>query len=126
MRARVRVASALQRGRPGLDAFEGSALADGSVRELLERTTVTADPELGAAYPVRWGAGVEVDANGRGRWSARRTFATGDPEAPLDDAELDAKVLGLFAWAGMEPRRGRSLLRRCRRLVQDGPLFRLS
>jgi 2-methylcitrate dehydratase PrpD len=117
------VATALTRGRPGLDAFGANALSDGSVRDLLERTTVAADAELGAAYPARWGAGVEVDADGQGRWSARRGFATGDPDAPLSEAELDAKVLGLFAWAGVEARRGRSLLRRCRRLTEDGPLF---
>jgi 2-methylcitrate dehydratase PrpD len=117
------VATALARGRPGLSAFEAEALSDGSVRDLLQRTTVAADPELGAAYPLRWGAGVEVDADGVGQWSARRGFATGDPEAPLSDAELDAKVLGLFAWAGVESRRGRSLLRRSRRLAEDGPLF---
>jgi 2-methylcitrate dehydratase PrpD len=119
------VATSLVRGKPGLDAFEGDAGEDGRVRQLLDRTTVTADAELAAAYPVRWGAGVEVEADGGRRWSARRGFAKGDPDAPLTDDELDEKVLGLLRWGGLEARRGRSLLRRARRLTEDAPLFRV-
>ena len=119
------VATTLIRGRPGLDAFEPAALEDGRVRALLERTTVAIDAQLAAGYPARWGAGVEaVTADGE-RVSARRVSASGDPDNPLADAELDAKVLGLMQWAGMTARRARSLLRRCRRIADDGPLFPL-
>jgi 2-methylcitrate dehydratase PrpD len=119
------VATALARGRPGLDAFDDDAVEDPRVRRLLECTTVGTSDELAAAYPHRWGAGVEVELEGGGRVGALRRSATGDPDAPLSDEELDAKVLGLFAWAGVRPGRGRGLLRRCRALAGGGRVFPL-
>jgi 2-methylcitrate dehydratase PrpD len=119
------VASALLRGRPGLETFEPEAIEDAAVRALLEHTTVAVEDELAAAYPARWGGGVEVEVIGGGREGALRRSATGDPDAPLGEAELDAKVMGLFAWAGMDDRRGRALLRRCRGLTEDRRPFAL-
>ena len=119
------VATALVRGRPGLDAFDDEAVEDRLVREVLEKTSVDTSAELAAAYPHRWGAGVQVElADGREVGTLRRS-AKGDADAPLDDAELDAKVLGLFAWAGLDYRRGRAMLRRCRSLAEDGRVFAL-
>ena len=119
------VATALLRGRPGLDAFEDERIMDARVRKVLENTTVDTSAELARAYPHRWGAGVEVeDAEGK-RTSTLRKNAKGDSDAPLSDAELDAKVLGLFSWAGLEGPGGKGLLRRCRALVEDGPVFAL-
>lgn len=119
------VATTLLRGRPGLDAFEPAAVADPGVRALLERTTVAPDPALSRAYPERWGAHVRVEgADGSCRVS-KRGSATGDPELPLTDEELDAKVSGLFEWAGLGEGRGAALLASCRRLTQDGPAFAL-
>ncbi len=119
------VARALLEGRPGLDAFEDAAITDARVRALLGRTTVAIDESLAAAYPARWGAAIEVETADRTVLHARRASATGDPDVPLGDADLDAKVLGLFQWAGMHPPRARQLLRRCRRLADDGLLFAL-
>ncbi len=119
------VARTLLEGRPGLDAFEDAALRDARVRALLERTTVAIDPSLAAAYPARWGAAVEVETADGTVLHARRASATGDPDVPLGDADLDAKVMGLLQWAGVRPPRARWLLRRCRRLANDGLLFAL-
>ena len=56
---------------------------------------------------------------------AERAGATGDPDVPLDDPMLDAKVRGLFAWAGLPQAGGAELLRACRRLTSNGPPFAL-
>ncbi len=119
------VARTLLEGRPGLDAFEDAALRDARVRALLERTTVATDASLAAAYPARWGAAIEVETADGTVLHAQRASATGDPDVPLGDADLDAKVMGLFQWAGVRPPRARWLLRRCRRLADDGLLFAL-
>jgi 2-methylcitrate dehydratase PrpD len=119
------VATALLRGRPGLEAFESDALQDPLVRTILGSTFVETSAELAAAYPLRWGAGVEIESADGNRVGVLRRSAKGDADAPLDDAELDAKVLGLFGWAGVESRRGRGLLRRSRKLAQDGRVLAL-
>jgi 2-methylcitrate dehydratase PrpD len=114
------VATALLRGRPGLDAFEESARSDEAVLKLLANTTVQTSDDLTAAYPQRWGAGVEVETAAGERVRVLKRSAKGDADLPLDDAQLDAKVLGLFAWGGLEEKQGWALLRRCRRLVRNG------
>lgn len=119
------VARTLLRGRPGLEAFEASAVEDAEVQALLARVGVDESPALARAYPRRWGARLLVETEDGGRHEAERASATGDPDLPLDDATLDAKVEGLFAWAEMDPERGRALLRSCRGLVDDGPVFEL-
>jgi 2-methylcitrate dehydratase PrpD len=116
------VASTLLRGRPGLDTFEDDALRDHGVRSWLDRTTVETSPALEAAYPGRWGARVAVHTPAGETLEASRDGASGDPDRPLDDAALDAKVLGLFAWAELPDERGRALLEACRGLVGDGPV----
>lgn len=115
------VARTLLRGRPGLDAFEPAALDDPAVRALLSRVTVRTSPDLAAAYPERWGAAVTGETGDGARHRVLRETATGDPDRPLDDTELDAKVEGLFAWADLGDGRGRGLLNACRALTADGP-----
>ena len=116
------VATTLARGRPDLAAFEPAALDDPDVRRLLERTTVERSPALEAAYPERWGARLEVE-DGAGRTVAvARGNASGDPETPLHDDALDAKVVGLMAAGGVDGAAARALLGACRRLPDDGPL----
>lgn len=119
------VATALLRGRPGLEAFEPAAVEDVAVGAVLDRTSVDVDPTLAGAYPRCWGAGVEVEGTDGSRLTAFRESAKGDPDAPLDDAELDAKVLGLLARGGVHGRRAGRLLERCRGLPGDGRLLRL-
>jgi 2-methylcitrate dehydratase PrpD len=116
------VVRTLLHGRPGLDAFEPEALRDEAVRVMLARTTVAVDPGLAEAYPRAWGAHVEVVDQAGATYRAERASATGDPDHPLDDTALDAKVRGLFDWAGLPREQGRLLLEPCRGLVADGPL----
>ena len=119
------VATTLLRGRPGLGTFEPEAVENADVQALLARTSVESSPVLAAAYPKRWGARVQVEAADGTHLRSERDSATGDPDLPLNDAALDAKVEGLFAWAGLDAARSRSLLRACRRLTRDGAVFAL-
>ena len=114
------VATSLLRGRPALDAFDDAAIRDPAVLDLLGVTSVETNVELAAAYPARWGARVHVDAADGSRHVGIREQATGDPELPLDDEALDAKVQGLLDWGGLGPERSERLLRACRRLVRNG------
>jgi 2-methylcitrate dehydratase PrpD len=116
------VATSLLRGRPGLDAFEAAAVIDPSVLDLLGRTSVETNVELAAAYPARWGARVHVETADGSRHLVVRERATGDPELPLDDEALDAKVQSLLDWGGLSPARSDRLLRACRRLVLNGAI----
>lgn len=119
------VARTLVAGRPGLAAFEGAAISDAAVRTVLERTTISVDPALSAAYPERWGATLEVQLEDGTTVCEHCTSAAGDPEKPLSEAALDAKLLDLFAWAGLTTRRSRDLLRRCLELPAGGRMFAL-
>jgi 2-methylcitrate dehydratase PrpD len=119
------VATTLAAGRPGMAAFEPPALADARAGALLERITIGVDPDLAAAYPQRWGAVLEVGRADGTTLVERCSSASGDPERPLGDADLDAKVLDLLGWAGLGTRAARALLERCRRLPAGGPLFPL-
>jgi 2-methylcitrate dehydratase PrpD len=119
------VAGALLLGTPRLSTFQGPALGDPRVRALLDRITVEADPAFASAYPERWGGAVEVEAADGTIESERRDSATGDPERPLGDAELDDKLSDLLEQAGIGAARRHSILAQCRALVEDGPLFDL-
>lgn len=119
------VATALLRGRPGLETFEPPAIDTEGIRALLPRVTVESDATLAAAFPERWGARVCVErADGTKRTVVRHS-ATGDPDQPLDDPTLDAKVEGLFRWADVSAMRTKSILTSCRALIRDGSAFGL-
>jgi 2-methylcitrate dehydratase PrpD len=82
-------------GSVRLSAFEPARLAEAPLRALMEKVELVADPALTAAFPKQRAARVAVTlADGR----TVGTFAPyrrGDPEAPLTDAELDAKFTEL-------------------------------
>lgn len=94
------VAAALVRGRPGLAAFEGAGLSDPVVRGLLGRSTARTAPDLAANYPARWGARVTVRGDGA-EWTESQATASGDPEDPLTDRELEAKARDLLTHGGL-------------------------
>lgn len=116
------VARALAHGKPTPASFEGEALWDPQVRAIMGRTEVGAAEDLAAAYPRHWGAVVEAVADGR-RERARRADPTGDPEAPLSDADLDDKFRSLCAYGGLDAARTEWLLHGCRALVNDAAVF---
>jgi len=108
------VAAALTAGRIGFDSF------DTSHRERLApmagRTVLVADAEIGARYPLRWGAAIELEFSDGTRLSAQRTDCKGDPELPLSDAELIDKACLVMAEGGIDGEAASQLIERIREL----------
>ena len=85
------VAHALIHGRVRLDAFSAARLTDPALRALMHKVETAVDPELDAGFPGRRAARVTVETvDGRSETWLQAT-RKGDPDAPLSDAELDAK-----------------------------------
>jgi len=91
------VATALTHGSVRLAAFEPARLEDPATRSLMERISVSIDPELDAAFPRQRAARVAIDARDGRREELLQPTRIGDPEAPLSDAQLEAKYLELAA-----------------------------
>jgi 2-methylcitrate dehydratase PrpD len=85
------VAHALVRGSVRLDAFEEGQLANAGIRALMHKVTVREDPALTAEYPRKRAARVAITTRDGRRIEHFAPFRKGDPEAPLSDAEIDAK-----------------------------------
>ncbi len=88
------VASALTHGSVRLAAFEQDRLHDKATRDLMRKVQVGLDPELDATFPRQRAARVAIRARGR-REELVQPTRKGDPDAPLSDAELEAKFLEL-------------------------------
>ena len=89
------VATALVHGSVRFAAFEPARLEDPVTRSLMKRISVSIDPELDSSFPHQRAARVAfVTRDGREEELLQPT-RIGDPEAPLSDAQLDAKYLEL-------------------------------
>jgi 2-methylcitrate dehydratase PrpD len=90
------VAVALTRGAVTLGDFAADARSDATVRALMNRVTVTVDPDADAAYP-RSGrpARTTVELAGGRTVSTWVQHPYGEPANPLSDAALEDKVRGL-------------------------------
>ncbi len=88
------VATALTHGSVRLAAFDPARLNDPATRALLKRIKVSIDSELDAAFPGQRAARVAIRARGR-REEHLQPTRVGDPDAPLSDAQLEAKYLEL-------------------------------
>src|SRR5262245_37005750 len=89
------IAHALVHGSVRLEAFGAERLRDPAVRDLMQRVTVVADPELSRNFPRQRAAKVEIEtADGRALSHFQPT-RQGDPELPLTDDDLNAKYLEL-------------------------------
>lgn len=82
-------------GSVRLSAFEPERLRDERVRALLGKVELVADPELTAAFPKMRAARIDVTLADERTVSAFAPYRRGDPEAPLSDAELNAKFIEL-------------------------------
>jgi 2-methylcitrate dehydratase PrpD len=110
------VATALTHGSVRLAAFSEERLQDLSTRSVMQKISLSLDPELDAAFPNQRAARVAIRARGR-REEHLQPTRIGDPDAPLSDAQLDAKYLELAVPViGEEP--ARALLARLWRLEQ--------
>jgi len=90
------VATALTHGSVRLAAFTPERMSDPATRKLMEKISVSLDPELDATFPRQRAARVAIQARGR-REQWLQPTRKGDPDAPLSDAELEEKFLELVA-----------------------------
>ena len=88
------VATALTHGSVRLAAFEKPRLNDRATRALMEKISLSVDPELDAAFPAKRAARVAIRARGR-REEWLQPTRIGDPDAPLSDRQLEAKYFEL-------------------------------
>jgi 2-methylcitrate dehydratase PrpD len=91
------VAHALIHGSVRLDAFEETRLGDPAVRALMRKVYVREDPALTARFPGQRAAHVAITTRDGTRIEHFAPYRKGDPEAPLSDAEIDAKFRELVA-----------------------------
>jgi len=89
------VATALTHGSVRFAAFEPERMNDPATRELMKKIEVTIDPELDAAFPKQRAARVAFTTHDGRQEEFLQPTRIGDPEAPLSDAQLDAKYLEL-------------------------------
>jgi len=109
------VATALTHGSVRFAAFEPPRLQDPATRDLMCRVAVAVDPQLDAAFPAQRAARVAIQARDGRREEFLQPTRIGDPDAPLSDAQLEAKYLELAAPVMGEPR-AKALLARLWRL----------
>src|SRR5438552_2076906 len=90
------VATALTHGSVRLAAFEPARLNDHATRALMDKVSVSLDPELDATFPRQRAARVAITARGR-REELLQPTRKGDPDLPLSDAEVEEKFMELAA-----------------------------
>ena len=88
------VATALTHGSVRFAAFEPARMDDQVTRSFMKKISLSVDKELDAAFPQQRAARVSITARGRSAEHLQPT-RIGDPDAPLSDAQLDAKYLEL-------------------------------
>lgn len=91
------VAHAMLHGSVRLDAFEEPRLADPALRALMRKVSLEEDAALTARFPGQRAAHVAITCRDGRRHEHFAPHRKGDPEAPLSDAELDAKFIELVS-----------------------------
>ena len=85
------VATALVHGAVRLAAFDADRLEQRALLDLMERTELVVGDEFETAFPRLRGARVTATLTDGTEETATRWTRRGDPDDPLDDAELGAK-----------------------------------
>ena len=91
------VANALRHGSVRLAAFGPERMNDAETRALMERIELVIDPALDAAFPKQRAARVSIRTRDGRTEEFLQPTRIGDPDAPLSDAQLEAKFLELAA-----------------------------
>jgi len=91
------MAAALVVGSVRVDAFAEERLRDPAIRRLIALTRLEVEPKLDATFPRQRAAIVEIETTDGRRHSHYAPTRKGDPDAPLSDAELEAKARELMA-----------------------------
>jgi len=90
------VATALTHGSVRLAAFEAERLNHPATKRVMERISVSVDPQLEAAFPAKRQARVAIRAKGK-REEWLQPTRVGDPDAPLSDRMLEEKYFELVS-----------------------------
>jgi 2-methylcitrate dehydratase PrpD len=89
------VAHALVHGSVRLAAFSPQRMGESALRALMRRIELSVDPQLDAAFPGQRAARVSIETSDGRQAEHLQPTRKGDPDAPLSDAELEAKFLEL-------------------------------
>ena len=89
------IAHALIHGSVRLNAFDDDRRDDPVLRALLRKVTLKEDPALTATFPNQRAARVTITTRAGERLEHFAPYRKGDPEAPLSDADIDAKFMEL-------------------------------
>jgi 2-methylcitrate dehydratase PrpD len=107
-------------GRAGVMEFTDAQLRNPEVRAFLDRVEMVLDPEIDAAYPLRWIGAVEVETIDGDRFTARVDVPKGDPGNTLSREELEGKAHRLAAFrGGASPEEVRHIIDRAWTLDQE-------
>lgn len=85
------VAVAYSKGPPEIADFAPEALNAPGIAALRARVRLMVDPDLDAAFPLSYGARLCLEAADGTRHHETCAAAWGDPENPMDDADIIAK-----------------------------------
>ncbi|HZC99117.1 MAG TPA: MmgE/PrpD family protein [Actinomycetes bacterium] len=100
-------------GRAGTAEFTDEQLGNPEVLAFLDRVEMVVDPEIDAAYPLRWMGGVEVETVEGERFASRVDVPKGDPGNTLSRPELEDKAQRLAAFqSGASPEEMRRVIER--------------
>ena len=89
------VAHALRKGSVRLAAFDEAQLGDAQTRALMQRITLELHPELDRQFPAQRAAQVRITLRDGSVHSWLQPTRKGDPDMPLSDADLQAKLAEL-------------------------------
>jgi len=120
------VAVALLSGDLPLAAFDEPILSDTAVSSLRTRIDVGIDSGIDRAYPDTWGCRIVARLGNGTDVVVDRSNAPGDPEDPLEEEAIEAKVLGLMKWAGIPDGIAANVVDSVRSLANGGSLGALT
>lgn len=86
------VANALRTGSVRLAAFDDAHLGDPQTRALMERISLQVHPELDRQFPAQRAARVSITLADGTEHAWLQPTRKGDPDMPLSDADLQAKL----------------------------------
>lgn len=118
------VAAALSDGFVVQSSFD----ADARARLAADRAKVEVGlaAAVDAAYPASWGTQLDVETTDGRRFSAARRDAKGDPENPVNAAEMTAKARTVLADGGIGENRAEALIAAILALPDDAPVRSLA
>jgi 2-methylcitrate dehydratase PrpD len=91
------IGALLKLGAVRLDAFLPDRLQDPQIKQVMDKITLSIDPNIAKAYPAQRAARVWVDLVDGRRLERFQPTRNGDPDAPLSDIELSDKFMELSA-----------------------------